>query len=138
MFLQAVCDHVHGGTALAQRTRHGTGNGRSNLRVAWMATAFSPGQLALQRVMAPASRMVVKGRIMKFGLFGSAAARRGSPEFDSSEGFRDFIDYNVEAEALGFHSTFVVEHHFRSEERRVGKECRSWCVCVECKKEEWS
>jgi alkanesulfonate monooxygenase SsuD/methylene tetrahydromethanopterin reductase-like flavin-dependent oxidoreductase (luciferase family) len=48
---------------------------------------------------------------MQFGLFGSAAARRG-PEFDSSEGFRDFIDYNVEAEALGFHSTFVVEHHF--------------------------
>ena len=49
---------------------------------------------------------------MQFGLFGSAAARRGSPEFDSSEGFRDFIDYNVEAEALGFVSTFVVEHHF--------------------------
>src|SRR5262245_30795859 len=49
---------------------------------------------------------------MKFGLFGSAAARRGSPEFDSSEGFRDFIDYNIEAEALGFDSTFVVEHHF--------------------------
>src|SRR5574341_380657 len=49
---------------------------------------------------------------MQFGLFGSAAARRGSPEFDSSEGFRDFIDYNIEAEALGFHGTFVVEHHF--------------------------
>ena len=49
---------------------------------------------------------------MRFGLFGSAAARRGGPEFDSSEGFRDFIDYNIEAEALGFHSTFVVEHHF--------------------------
>jgi alkanesulfonate monooxygenase SsuD/methylene tetrahydromethanopterin reductase-like flavin-dependent oxidoreductase (luciferase family) len=49
---------------------------------------------------------------MQFGLFGSAAARRGSPEFDSSEGFRDFIDYNIEAEALGFRSTFVVEHHF--------------------------
>ena len=49
---------------------------------------------------------------MQFGLFGSAAARRGSAEFDSSEGFRDFIDYNIEAEALGFHSTFVVEHHF--------------------------
>jgi alkanesulfonate monooxygenase SsuD/methylene tetrahydromethanopterin reductase-like flavin-dependent oxidoreductase (luciferase family) len=45
-------------------------------------------------------------------LFGSAAARRGSGEFDSAEGFRDFIDYNVEAEALGFHSSFVVEHHF--------------------------
>jgi alkanesulfonate monooxygenase SsuD/methylene tetrahydromethanopterin reductase-like flavin-dependent oxidoreductase (luciferase family) len=53
---------------------------------------------------------------MQFGLFGSAAARRPSnvdaAEFDSAEGFRDFIDYNVEAEALGFRSTFVVEHHF--------------------------
>jgi alkanesulfonate monooxygenase SsuD/methylene tetrahydromethanopterin reductase-like flavin-dependent oxidoreductase (luciferase family) len=49
---------------------------------------------------------------MQFGLFGSAAARRGGPEFDSAEGFRDFMDYNIEAEALGFHSTFVVEHHF--------------------------
>jgi len=53
---------------------------------------------------------------MQFGLFGSAAARRATgpeeAEFDSAEGFRDFIDYNVEAEALGFHSTFVVEHHF--------------------------
>src|SRR5205823_13979233 len=53
---------------------------------------------------------------MQFGLFGSAAARRPNPseaaEFDSSEGFRDFIEYNVEAEALGFRATFVVEHHF--------------------------
>src|ERR1700686_5331928 len=49
---------------------------------------------------------------MRFGLFGSAAARRGSGEFDSSEGYRDFIDYNIDAEALGFHGTFVVEHHF--------------------------
>ena len=49
---------------------------------------------------------------MRFGLFGSAAARRGSGEFDSAEGFRDFINYNVEAESLGFHGTFVVEHHF--------------------------
>ena len=49
---------------------------------------------------------------MRFGLFGSAAARRGSGEFDSAEGYRDFIEYNVEAEALGFHGTFVVEHHF--------------------------
>jgi alkanesulfonate monooxygenase SsuD/methylene tetrahydromethanopterin reductase-like flavin-dependent oxidoreductase (luciferase family) len=53
-----------------------------------------------------------KSNLMQFGLFGSAAARRGGPEFDSSEGFRDFIEYNIEAEALGFHSTFVVEHHF--------------------------
>ena len=49
---------------------------------------------------------------MQFGLFGSAAARRGSGEFDSTEGFHDFIEYNVEAEALGFHGTFCVEHHF--------------------------
>jgi len=37
---------------------------------------------------------------MQFGLFGSAAARRGGPDFDSSEGYRDFIEYNIEAEAL--------------------------------------
>jgi hypothetical protein len=43
---------------------------------------------------------------------GSAPARRRSPEFDSSERIWDFIDCNVEAERLGFHSTFVVEHHF--------------------------
>ncbi len=49
---------------------------------------------------------------MQFGLFGSASARRGSGEFDSTEGFHDFIEYNIEAEALGFRSTFVVEHHF--------------------------
>src|SRR5579862_429582 len=54
--------------------------------------------------------------IMQFGLFGSAAARRPTKEddadFDCSEGYRDWIEYNVEAEALGFRSTFVVEHHF--------------------------
>src|ERR1051326_7725029 len=53
---------------------------------------------------------------MQFRLFGRAAARRPTSaeagEFDSSEGLRDFIEYNVEAEALGFHGTFVVEHHF--------------------------
>jgi alkanesulfonate monooxygenase SsuD/methylene tetrahydromethanopterin reductase-like flavin-dependent oxidoreductase (luciferase family) len=49
---------------------------------------------------------------MKFGLFGSAQARRGGPDTDSSQGFRDFIDNNVEAEALGYYSTFLVEHHF--------------------------
>src|SRR5947209_9135494 len=49
---------------------------------------------------------------MKFGLFGSAQAKRGGTDLDSGAGFRDFIEYNVEAEGLGFHSTFVVEHHF--------------------------
>jgi alkanesulfonate monooxygenase SsuD/methylene tetrahydromethanopterin reductase-like flavin-dependent oxidoreductase (luciferase family) len=49
---------------------------------------------------------------MKFGLFGSAQAQRGGPDLDSGQGFREYIDYNVEAEALGYDSTFVVEHHF--------------------------
>jgi alkanesulfonate monooxygenase SsuD/methylene tetrahydromethanopterin reductase-like flavin-dependent oxidoreductase (luciferase family) len=49
---------------------------------------------------------------MKFGLFGSAQAKRGGPDIDSAQGFKDFVEYNVEAEALGYHSTFVVEHHF--------------------------
>ena len=49
---------------------------------------------------------------MKFGLFGSANARRGSVEDDSAQGFGEFIDNNVEAEALGYYSTFLVEHHF--------------------------
>src|SRR6201993_2594317 len=49
---------------------------------------------------------------MKFGLFGSAQARRAGPDTDSSQGFRHFIDNNVEAEALGYYSTFLVEHHF--------------------------
>ena len=49
---------------------------------------------------------------MKFGLFGSAQAQRGGPDMDSGQGFRDFIEYNVEAEALGYASTFAVEHHF--------------------------
>src|SRR6476646_9369671 len=49
---------------------------------------------------------------MKFGLFGSAQAQRGGPDLDSGQGFRDYIAYNVEAEALGYDSAFVVEHHF--------------------------
>jgi alkanesulfonate monooxygenase SsuD/methylene tetrahydromethanopterin reductase-like flavin-dependent oxidoreductase (luciferase family) len=49
---------------------------------------------------------------MKFGLFGSAQAQRGGPDLDSGQGFRDFIEYNVEAEALGYDASFVVEHHF--------------------------
>jgi len=49
---------------------------------------------------------------MKFGLFGSAQAQRGGPDLDSGQGFRDFVDYNVEAEALGYASSFLVEHHF--------------------------
>jgi alkanesulfonate monooxygenase SsuD/methylene tetrahydromethanopterin reductase-like flavin-dependent oxidoreductase (luciferase family) len=49
---------------------------------------------------------------MRFGLFGSAQARRGGPDVDSGAGFREFVENNVEAEALGYYSTFIVEHHF--------------------------
>jgi alkanesulfonate monooxygenase SsuD/methylene tetrahydromethanopterin reductase-like flavin-dependent oxidoreductase (luciferase family) len=49
---------------------------------------------------------------MQFGLFGSAQAKRGGPNDDSGAGFREFVERNVEAEALGYHSTFLVEHHF--------------------------
>src|SRR5678809_552910 len=49
---------------------------------------------------------------MRFGLFGSAQAKRGGPDVDSGAGFREFVARNIEAEALGYVSTFLVEHHF--------------------------
>jgi alkanesulfonate monooxygenase SsuD/methylene tetrahydromethanopterin reductase-like flavin-dependent oxidoreductase (luciferase family) len=49
---------------------------------------------------------------MKFGLFCSAQANSGDLGPESGQGFRDYLDFNVEAEALGFTSSFLVEHHF--------------------------
>ncbi len=49
---------------------------------------------------------------MQFGLFGSAEVPRGGHDGRMGKGFFDFIDQNVEAEELGYHSTFLVEHHF--------------------------
>lgn len=50
---------------------------------------------------------------MRFGLFGAAQAQRGqSPDVDSAAGFKDYIEYVIEAEALGYDSSFIVEHHF--------------------------
>src|SRR5882762_1618477 len=49
---------------------------------------------------------------MRFGIFGSAQAKRGGADVDSGAGFREFVENNVKAEALGYESTFVVEHHF--------------------------
>src|SRR6266852_625909 len=49
---------------------------------------------------------------MRFGLFGSAQAARGGPDTDSGAGYREFVDRNIEAEDLGYCSTFLVEHHF--------------------------
>ena len=49
---------------------------------------------------------------MKFGLFGGATARGSEIATDSGQDYRGYIDYICEAEKLGFHSVFMVEHHF--------------------------
>ena len=48
---------------------------------------------------------------MRFGLFGGATAKPGNTASDSQL-HGEFIDYVCEAEALGYHSVFLVEHHF--------------------------
>lgn len=48
---------------------------------------------------------------MRFGLFGGARTEIGEQASDSQI-YTDYIDYICEAEALGFHSVFLVEHHF--------------------------
>jgi alkanesulfonate monooxygenase SsuD/methylene tetrahydromethanopterin reductase-like flavin-dependent oxidoreductase (luciferase family) len=49
---------------------------------------------------------------MRFGLFGSAQTYTGDLGAGVGQGFRDYTEYNVEAEALGYVSAFLVEHHF--------------------------
>jgi alkanesulfonate monooxygenase SsuD/methylene tetrahydromethanopterin reductase-like flavin-dependent oxidoreductase (luciferase family) len=49
---------------------------------------------------------------MQFGLFCSPKADAKDLGPETGQGFRDYLDFNVEAEALGFHSSFSVEHHF--------------------------
>jgi len=61
---------------------------------------------------------------VKFGLFGGATAKGGGygtkaggerlqfSHSDDSHGYGQLIDGVVEAERLGFHSIFLVEHHF--------------------------
>jgi alkanesulfonate monooxygenase SsuD/methylene tetrahydromethanopterin reductase-like flavin-dependent oxidoreductase (luciferase family) len=48
---------------------------------------------------------------MKFGLFGGARSA-GEGAVGDSLGYRKYIDYVLYAEELGYHSVFVVEHHF--------------------------
>ena len=50
--------------------------------------------------------------MMRLGIFGAAQAGSPRPGGPMGQGFHDFIDFNVEAEALGYRSTFLVEHHF--------------------------
>ena len=49
---------------------------------------------------------------MRFGLFCSPKADAPGHGPETGQGFFDFLDFNIEAEALGFQSCFVVEHHF--------------------------
>lgn len=49
---------------------------------------------------------------MRFGLFCSAQAESEGVSAKMGQGFQEYLDLNVEAEELGFHSTFLVEHHF--------------------------
>jgi alkanesulfonate monooxygenase SsuD/methylene tetrahydromethanopterin reductase-like flavin-dependent oxidoreductase (luciferase family) len=48
---------------------------------------------------------------MKFGIFGGARVGRADTLHDS-HGYRDFIDYVLAAEKIGFEGIFLVEHHF--------------------------
>ena len=48
---------------------------------------------------------------MRFGLFGGARTEIGGQVSDSHN-YTEYVDYICEAEALGFHSVFLVEHHF--------------------------
>jgi len=49
---------------------------------------------------------------MRFGLFGGAQATSAKLGAGMGQGFHDYVDFGVEADALGYHSTFIVEHHF--------------------------
>src|SRR5690349_17269479 len=49
--------------------------------------------------------------LMRFGLFGGAKSA-GEGAVGDSLGYRKYIDYVLYAEQLGYHSVFVVEHHF--------------------------
>ena len=49
---------------------------------------------------------------MKFGLFGSAKSAPVNSDIDSASGYNDWVKFNIEAEKLGYYSTFTVEHHF--------------------------
>jgi alkanesulfonate monooxygenase SsuD/methylene tetrahydromethanopterin reductase-like flavin-dependent oxidoreductase (luciferase family) len=49
---------------------------------------------------------------MRFGLLCSAQATGGATSASPGQGLRDWLEFNEEAERLGFYSTFLVEHHF--------------------------
>lgn len=48
---------------------------------------------------------------MQFGLFGGARTKP-AVGLEDSQGYEAFIEYVIEADRLGFHQLFMVEHHF--------------------------
>jgi alkanesulfonate monooxygenase SsuD/methylene tetrahydromethanopterin reductase-like flavin-dependent oxidoreductase (luciferase family) len=49
---------------------------------------------------------------MRFGLFGGVVVPRGDPADIRALRLAEYIETNVEAEALGYYATFLTEHHF--------------------------
>lgn len=49
---------------------------------------------------------------MRFGLFGSASAARSLDAAAAAQGYHAYCETCVEAESLGYHASFLVEHHF--------------------------
>jgi alkanesulfonate monooxygenase SsuD/methylene tetrahydromethanopterin reductase-like flavin-dependent oxidoreductase (luciferase family) len=49
---------------------------------------------------------------MRFGLFGGVVVQRGDPADIRALRLAEYIETNVEAEALGYYATFLTEHHF--------------------------
>src|SRR5579884_1098371 len=82
-------------------------DGPLGLRLASRVIRPAPCGVRGRRSMIPPKR---RAR-MKFGLFGGARTEMGEQASDSRI-YTDYVDYICEAEALGFHSVFLVEHHF--------------------------
>jgi hypothetical protein len=57
--------------------------------------------------------MSAKDTLMQFAIFGSAQADSERSGAALGEGFHEFVEFNVEAEALGYRASFLVEHHFK-------------------------
>src|SRR6516162_8963023 len=106
---QAVIAAMAPGSARRRSIRAWCGrNSRASPKAPGARRANSGGDANSQQHQRQRTRRMV----MRFGLFGSAQARRSGPDTDSSQGFREFIENNIEAEEIGFYSTFLVEHHF--------------------------
>ena len=86
----------------------------------WCGRGGRSGERAVDRDR-PAEKRIALSRVrsdfwytpgMQFGIFGSAQASTQDLGPETGQGFRDYLDYAVEAEALGYRSSFLVEHHF--------------------------